>query len=76
MISYYVSTTAANGEHALHRYGCPHTPPEDARINLGEFLWCRMALNDAAGRFPRVNGCAHCTPECHTASLAIDVSAA
>jgi hypothetical protein len=70
MISYYVETAAANGTHAVHRYGCPHTPTEDARINLGEFLLCRMALNDAGGRFARVNGCAHCIPECHTHALA------
>ena len=76
MISYYVNTAAANGEHAVHRYGCPYTPSEDARIDLGEFLLCRMALNEAARRFARVNGCAHCMPECHARTLATDATAA
>jgi hypothetical protein len=64
MTSYYVNIVAqANGEHEVHRYGCPYTPPEDIRIELGEFLLCRMALNEACRRFERVHCCAHCVPE-------------
>ena len=77
MTSYYIDTLAqTNGEHEVHRFGCPHAPSEERRADLGEFLLCRMALNAAAGRFARANGCAHCIPECHTASPAIGASAA
>jgi hypothetical protein len=77
MTSYYVDTVArTTGEHEVHRFGCPHAPPEERRRELGEFLLCRMALSDAAGRFAQVNGCARCIPECHTAPVAIDASAA
>ena len=64
---YYVNRNSqAGGEHEVHRQGCPVFPsPENARY-IGDFLSCREARIEAKRQYLIVDGCAVCSPECHT----------
>jgi hypothetical protein len=64
---YYVNSEAqSNGDHEVHRTGCPHPPVEYNREPLGYFSNCHDAVREAQKRFNQVNGCYWCNPECHT----------
>ena len=67
MIRYYVNTNAqSNGDHEVHREGCPWLPYVLNRIYLGLFGSCPPAVIEARRYYSQVNGCAHCSPACHT----------
>lgn len=67
MAYYYVNKNAqANGDREVHRDGCQWMPSEANRIYLGIFSNCRDAVNAARTYYRQVNGCATCSPECHT----------
>ena len=67
MSSYYVNKNAqVGGEHEVHKYGCAWLPREENRIYLGQFYSCHGAVLKAGEYYTSVDGCAHCSPDCHT----------
>ena len=65
MTRYYVNKNAQpNGDHEVHREGCAWMPSN--RIDLGTFNSCHEAVRAAKKHYTQVNGCAHCSKECHT----------
>jgi hypothetical protein len=66
---FYVNKKAqANGDHEVHRADyCPTPADEENRHYLGIFDSCREAVAQAKTFYPQSNGCAFCSPECHTA---------
>lgn len=55
-----------NGEHEVHREGCP-TPPWNAnKHDLGDCSNCYEAVRKAKQVYDNVDGCANCCPDCHT----------
>ena len=67
MPNYCVNDNAQpTGEHEVHdtaKY-CPHRPTTCR--NLGRHENCRDAVQAARAIYNNVDGCAFCTPECHT----------
>ena len=60
---------SGSGDHEVHDLasikGC--LPQESNRIALGYHSSCREAVSAAKRlHYSDSNGCAHCTPECHT----------
>jgi hypothetical protein len=65
MVRYYVNKNAqSNGDHEVHREDCSYLPTN--RIDLGEFDKCQDAVREAKKHYTQVNGCKHCSNECHT----------
>ncbi len=65
MAVYYVNNNAQpTGEHEVHRHGCAWMPTD--RQNLGDHPTCQSAVRAARQHFSNVDGCAHCSPDCHT----------
>ena len=68
MPRYYVNTQSQpNGDHEVHREDNCRTPaaPQN-RQALGEHASCHGAVQAARRYYRQVNGCAHCSPVCHT----------
>lgn len=65
---YYVNMQVqANGDHEVHQAtGCPTPAAQQNRIDLGEHTTCQSAVRAAKSYYAQVNGCAYCTPTCHT----------
>jgi len=67
MAPYYVNKNAQEtGEHEVHTTGCPHPPEPENRLHLGRFTNCHDAVEEAKKHYDNVDGCFHCTNECHT----------
>lgn len=67
MARYYVNKNAQNnGDHEVHKDGCSYMPLPANRQHLGDYSSCRPAVVEARRYFPQSNGCAFCSPECHT----------
>ena len=67
MAAYYVNKNAqSNGDHEVHKSGCSWMPKVENRIYLGDFAGCHSAVQAARSHYSQVNGCAHCSPACHT----------
>ena len=67
MAAYYVNKTAqSNGDHEVHKTGCQWMPNEDNRIYLGDHATCVTAVIEAKKHYSQSNGCATCSPACHT----------
>ena len=67
MASYYVNKTAqANGDNEVHKQGCYWLSLVTDSMYLGDFPTCHGAVLVAKRSYPRANGCAHCSPDCHT----------
>lgn len=67
MASYYVNKNAqTNGDHEVHREGCSWLPKHENRIYLGEYHSCHGAVAKAGTHYLQVNGCAYCSPDCHS----------
>ena len=65
MDHYYVNNNAqSTGEHEVHKEGCSFFPSD--RTYLGYFSTCREAITVAKKKYPNVDGCYFCCPECHT----------
>jgi len=63
--SYYVNDIAqSTGEHEVHKAGCSFFPSK--HTYLGEFIHCRDAVKKARDYYDYVDGCAYCSPDCHT----------
>jgi hypothetical protein len=66
-VKYYVNKNKqTNGDHEVHRDGCKYMPADENRIYLGSFTDCTDAVKAAKKQYTQVNGCATCSPECHT----------
>lgn len=64
---YYVHTKKdANGDYEVHKEGCHKMPKEENRKFLGEFSNCEDAVKEAEKEYDPVNGCIHCSKDCHT----------
>ena len=67
MAHYYVNDESEpNGDHEVHHEGCRGIATTDDITHVGDHPSCHGAVVAASRFFPRVNGCAHCSPECHT----------
>lgn len=58
----------SNGDHEVHRTDtCTRLPDRANRETLGFHHGCRSAVIAAQAKgYARANGCAWCSPECHT----------
>lgn len=67
MANYYVNNNPQpTGEHEVHEHGCPHLAFIRSSTPLGWHQGCRTAVMAARQRFANVDGCATCSPVCHT----------
>ena len=67
MARYYVNKNIDDhGNHEVHVHSCAWLPLEHNRIYLGAFLSCGPAKAEAKKIYSTADGCAHCSPSCHT----------
>lgn len=67
MAKYCVNkNTDVQGDHEVHKYGCPWYPDAQNRIDLGECHTCHEAVRKAKKHYDNVNGHKYCCPSCHT----------
>ena len=67
MPSYYRNKNAqSNGDHEVHKESCNFMPALGNRDYLGEFSSCHGAVEAARRKDPSADGCAYCSPACHT----------
>ena len=67
MANYYVNDSPqASGDHEVHRQGCYWLSLITSKTYLGDHPSCHGAVVAASVHYPQVNGCAHCSPACHT----------
>lgn len=68
MVSYYVNDHAQqnSGDHEVHREGCVWLPSIESKTYLGEFTSCEPAVRKAKTIYASADGCATCSPACHT----------
>ena len=72
MTPYYMNKNPQpqSGDYEVHRMGCPTPAAPENQIHLGAFASCHPAVAEAKRRWPhlahKINGCAHCSPLCHT----------
>ena len=67
MARYYVNANAqSNGDHEVHRQGCYWLTLVTDSTYLGDFATCHGAVLEAKRLYSTANGCAHCSPGCHT----------
>ncbi len=67
MPRYYVNKNAqTNGDHEVHQTVCPTPADEMNRLYLGTFTSCYGAVVEAKKHYAQSNGCANCSPACHT----------
>ena len=64
---YYVNDRPEDtGEHEVHREDCFLIPIIKSKTPLGEFYTCHAAVAKAKTIYNNVDGCRHCSEECHT----------
>jgi hypothetical protein len=64
MSRYYVNPEVDDGtDHEVHKEGCNWMPAK--KEYLGDFDNCHQALNKAREKYRNVDGCFHCSRECH-----------
>ena len=67
MPAYYVNRRAqSNGDHEVHESGCYYMPSDANRVYLGVLDRCQDAVREAKKHYAQSNGCATCSPACHT----------
>jgi hypothetical protein len=65
MAGYYVNNNPQrNGDHEVHQDSCSFLPRDNTY--LGNFNSCNAALAEAKKIHAKSNGCAFCSPDCHT----------
>ena len=65
MPRYVVNRNAqSNGDQEVHKEGCLFTP--SSSIDLGHHDSCHTAVAAAKRHYVQSNGCATCSPACHT----------
>ena len=67
MARYYVNKNPQNnGDHEVHKVGCPWLLKVVAKIYLGDFTGCQGAVKEARKHYAKSNGCYYCSNKCHT----------
>lgn len=67
MATYYVNDNAQpNGDHEVHKVGCVWLAKVLSKTYLGDFSNCQDAVKKAKQIYVTADGCATCSPECHT----------
>ena len=67
MANYYVNTNAQlTGEHEVHKEGCSWFPNKENAKYLGFYPSCHQAVEKAKEYYSNVDGCKHCSLECHS----------
>lgn len=67
MPKYYVNNNSqSNGDHEVHQEGCSWMPKQENRTSLEYHSTCKSAVQKAKEYYSQVNGCYHCSKECHT----------
>ena len=67
MAHYYVNKNAQpNGDHEVHTDACSWLPDALNRTYLGLFDSCFGAVAKAKTIYSTADGCARCSPACHT----------
>jgi len=68
MPDYCVNKNAqSNGDHEVHRLdNCNRLPKPENRQDLGYHSSCGTAVTKAKQYYKQSNGCAYCSPDCHT----------
>lgn len=67
MYQYCVNKVAqANGDNEVHKEGCAYMPLPQNQHYLGYHSGCQGAVLAARVYYRRANGCAFCSPVCHT----------
>lgn len=68
MAQYCVNRNAQpTGEHEVHNLAtCTVLPNPSNRMALGEHATCHTAVATAKLTYPTADGCAVCSPACHT----------
>ncbi len=67
MAKYYVNDRAQNnGDHEVHKTGCPFLPLIVSKTYLGDFATCAPAVKEAKKTYKQSDGCATCSAACHT----------
>ena len=65
MAQYAVNNRAqSTGEREVHKEGCIYWPSD--RTALGDHSSCTTAVSAARAYYTNVDGCATCSPACHT----------
>jgi hypothetical protein len=66
-MKYYANKNAqSNGDHEVHKETCNYLPLEHNRKSLGDFSSCQDAVKEAKKTDSSADGCAICSPSCHT----------
>ena len=64
---YYVNKNPQpTGEHEVHCDGCDYLPEPQHREYLGYYSTCQEAVRAAKELYHNVDGCYHCSRECHS----------
>lgn len=67
MPMYHVNQNAqSGGEHEVHQDGCSNAPRPENRVPLGNHANCHSAVIAARKFYTNVDGCYHCSRDCHT----------
>ncbi|MBU0584192.1 MAG: hypothetical protein KKB66_16875 [Alphaproteobacteria bacterium] len=67
MPSYYKNRNGQwNGDHEVHKEGCSYMPAKANQHYLGEYSSCHGAVAKARETDHSADGCAHCSPTCHS----------
>lgn len=67
MPEYIVNDKAqSNGDHEVHTTSCVYYPEIRSYTNLGWHVNCRSAVTAAKEIYSSSDGCAFCSPECHS----------
>jgi len=64
---YYVNDNAQNnGDHEVHKEGCVWLAKASSTTSLGYHSFCASAVQSAKKIYSTADGCATCSPDCHT----------
>jgi hypothetical protein len=67
MKKYYVNNNSqSNGDHEVHSETCIYLSLIQSKKYLGEFYSCAPAVAEAKKTYVKADGCAYCSPACHT----------
>ena len=68
MADYYVNDTpqVPSGDHEVHEDGCYWLALASSTTYLGDFPSCEPAVRKAKTIYPTADGCATCSPDCHS----------
>lgn len=67
MFAFFINNTPDNRmDHEVHKEGCFWLSIAKNTSYLGIFVSCGPAVVAAKRIHPTANGCAHCSPACHT----------